>query len=256
MGQAVLVGADVEDGGRLVGELQDRGVPVTAAVWAYNSNLEEWRLVIATPTPSSSPPSKLYKQVQDILARLDLQLPLSRIMLIRDDDPAVRNLQAVVESDRRDEATVAIHEFELAGRPMSQGRAYRAEVLQYEKQLFDALQRYQPADMILRHANRIGWHDVGVDFVMDDGTRLIGIEAKARRRPLALDDVHRAAGTYEDLRATWPRLVALLLVSRSGFSPRAESWQTRHEFPMLVTWATRDDDPALHRALDHALHRD
>lgn len=49
MAEDVLVSADIERGAALVRAMDEAGFPVLGAMWLYRTDLEAWRLTIATP---------------------------------------------------------------------------------------------------------------------------------------------------------------------------------------------------------------
>ncbi len=254
MDQSKLVAEDVADGARLIAELQDRGFPITVALWAYTADLEAWQLVIATSLPATGSRSRAYRTVQEVLEDLGLRLSLSRITLIRDSDPSVVNVKALVESDPHDLDTVPIGQAEFGGRSAGSAYAYKSEWLRYGRELLTALRRYQgPYAVIPEQEVSELPSNIHVDFLLDRGDRAIAVEAKARKRPLGIADVHHAAGLYDSLRVFFPRPISLLLVSQKGFSHLAvEEWTQVHRPPLLVTWAGPQDDESLHAAINHA----
>lgn len=49
MDKTALVGFEVEKGARIVQILDDAGLQIRVALWAYLSEYEEWRLVLSSP---------------------------------------------------------------------------------------------------------------------------------------------------------------------------------------------------------------
>jgi hypothetical protein len=54
MDKPALVNSDMDAGERLVRGLDEAGLKVTAALWFYMSDSDEWRLMLATPVVVSS----------------------------------------------------------------------------------------------------------------------------------------------------------------------------------------------------------
>jgi hypothetical protein len=94
MAEAVLVSEDVAAGLELVKLLDQAGFPVTAAVWIYFPDAEEWRLVIRTPRAGKDL-LEAYREVataMDQKGDLRQRLNLARVKLV---PPSDRTLQAM-----------------------------------------------------------------------------------------------------------------------------------------------------------------
>jgi hypothetical protein len=94
MAAATLVDEDIAAGHNAVEALDNAGFPVTAAFWLYYSDAETWKLWIATQRAAEDL-QKAYLQVGKILIDQSA-LDLSRIRLVRPDDPMVRAIASVV----------------------------------------------------------------------------------------------------------------------------------------------------------------
>jgi hypothetical protein len=130
---------------------------------------------------------------------------------------------------------------------------FRADAQLYAQELFAALQRHQrPQDVLRRRESLDFLDDFDVDFLLDAGDKAVAVEAKARIRPLQLQDVHRSAGLYDELRALYAHPIGLILVSRSGFTPQAQRWTRMGRSPILVSWAGLTDDESLRAGLEYA----
>ena len=69
MVKASLVESDIEDGRRLLDELNklDSRFLVRAAFWFYRPEVFEWRLFIATPLVNQRGPASAYTDIQGAL---------------------------------------------------------------------------------------------------------------------------------------------------------------------------------------------
>ena len=67
MGNATLVGYDVNAGRQLILALDASGVDVKAAFWLYLEESEEWRLYIATQLVKKLGPREVYSRVLKVL---------------------------------------------------------------------------------------------------------------------------------------------------------------------------------------------
>jgi hypothetical protein len=140
---------DLDKGARLAEGLIARDFPISAAFWAYAESADTWRLVIATPLLARTSRTQVYGIVQRALAELDLDIPLGRITLVRDDDPSIANLRSLVESEGSDRLAISFHHGDIAGEWVDVGFAYKTNALDYERQVGAALRRVLPEDVTI-----------------------------------------------------------------------------------------------------------
>jgi hypothetical protein len=87
MYKTTLVAADIADGQRVVDELE-KIIAVTAALWVYLEEEDEWKLVIVSSDVSGKGPINLYTRVAVLLNDLSadpqkpVQMPLTSITLV------------------------------------------------------------------------------------------------------------------------------------------------------------------------------
>jgi hypothetical protein len=87
MYKTILVGTDIEDGRRLLRELEDRGLHIVAAFW-FQDEEEDWKLIAVSPDVEEKGPTALYTMIAMMLKDLSvdpnrpLQFPLDRITLV------------------------------------------------------------------------------------------------------------------------------------------------------------------------------
>jgi hypothetical protein len=99
MDKTVLVGYSIEEGKKLLRELDQSNLEVTSAFWYYVSESEQYRLVIVTPFFEKHGPRKTYEKVQKVLrSDENLDLTLSDIYLMGPDDPLNKGLRALLNS--------------------------------------------------------------------------------------------------------------------------------------------------------------
>jgi hypothetical protein len=85
MFKTILVAVDIEDGRRILQELEKRQMRITAAFWFHYEDEDEWRFVVVTPDVEEKGPTALYTMfaamLNDLSAdnRSPLQFPLDRI---------------------------------------------------------------------------------------------------------------------------------------------------------------------------------
>jgi hypothetical protein len=87
MYKTTLVAADIVNGQRVVDELE-KMMKVTAALWLYLEEEDEWKLVIVSPDVAEKGPIDLYTRIAVLLNDLSIdpqkpvQMPLTNITLV------------------------------------------------------------------------------------------------------------------------------------------------------------------------------
>ena|SRR5579862_4749351 len=87
MYKTILVETDIEDGRRLLKELEKRHLQMIAAFW-FHEDEEDWKLVVVSSDVDEQGPTKLYTMIALMLKhlshdpKLPLQFPLNRIKLV------------------------------------------------------------------------------------------------------------------------------------------------------------------------------
>ena len=87
-----------EAGENLVRELDRRKFLARAALWLYSSEVNDWRLVIATPQLHSTGPRKIYKALQLIISRMETPIQLGSVALVDAKDPLIKLLSTAVNT--------------------------------------------------------------------------------------------------------------------------------------------------------------
>ncbi len=102
MDKTALVEAVVDEGGNLIRALDDAGFPVRSALWKYNPDQDEWRLIIATPLVDTDGPLDAYKKLDRILEanRPDLGLALPDIQLLSPKDRLIQLFRSAVQTGK------------------------------------------------------------------------------------------------------------------------------------------------------------
>lgn len=90
-----LKASDV-DAGRALLEALDHELPVTAALWLYRPQGEEWRLILASSFVDWYGPSSTYEQVLTVIRSNQLSLPLSMISMTSSRDPMITILRSAI----------------------------------------------------------------------------------------------------------------------------------------------------------------
>lgn len=94
-----LSDAMIEAGARLTAKLDEANVPITAAFWFYDSEVNEWRLFFASPEVSTKGNTEVYKRIQPALKALATEgfsISSLLIRLLDANDRLVRLLSSAV----------------------------------------------------------------------------------------------------------------------------------------------------------------
>jgi hypothetical protein len=82
MYKTVLVKQMIEDGAQLLKRLDDRGIPVRAAVWFEDPERMSWKLILVTSVASNPGPLEAYLQIQQAMNGLALNIALDDIVVM------------------------------------------------------------------------------------------------------------------------------------------------------------------------------
>jgi len=101
MYKTLLVEQEIEDGKKLIEQLEARRFPVSAALWYYFPEKNRWRLVIVSPVADSQGPLKGYGRIQKALGEMEpINLSLDDIRLMGKEDPEYRDLKQALGPPR------------------------------------------------------------------------------------------------------------------------------------------------------------
>lgn len=96
-----LTSAMVDAGAELTRKLDEIGLPMTAAFWLFEPEVNEWRLHFASPEVASKGPRAVYDKIRQAIDELKdkaADAPLSAISLIDADADLVRLLRVAVRT--------------------------------------------------------------------------------------------------------------------------------------------------------------
>jgi hypothetical protein len=91
----------IEAGARLTTKLDEMGLPMTAAMWFFEPEINEWRLLIASPKLSSTGPRDVYEAIQKARHALGQEaaaVPMSVIGLIDANHELVQLLRTAMHT--------------------------------------------------------------------------------------------------------------------------------------------------------------
>ena len=98
MGQDILVGIPVEEGRRFVEAVHKSGVRTTVALWMFDAEIRDWRLVLSAPSLDRLGPLAGYRALRKILdgLRPEVEMDLGTIVIANANEPMIRALRSAV----------------------------------------------------------------------------------------------------------------------------------------------------------------
>lgn len=91
-----LTDAMIQAGAELTRKLDEIGLPIVAALWLFDTEVNEWRLLFASPAVSTQGPLQVYERIQHALQQLGdkaAAAPLSVIGLLDEHAELVKRLR-------------------------------------------------------------------------------------------------------------------------------------------------------------------
>lgn len=102
MDKATLVEQDFKAGEKLVRALDEAQINVHSAFWLYDSETDNWRLIIASKVADFSSPRRAYSQIKRVLRRLDENennpISLENISVISPNHPLISILKTAINT--------------------------------------------------------------------------------------------------------------------------------------------------------------
>jgi hypothetical protein len=98
----MLTNEMIERGAELTRQLDCAPIEVIASFWLYISESEKWRLIIASPQVTKNGPKKVYRKIQDVLAKIPEESPrisLMDISVVQDDYPLISLLRRAIKPE-------------------------------------------------------------------------------------------------------------------------------------------------------------
>lgn len=96
-----LTGLMIDAGAELTKKLDESGLPVTTALWLFVPELNEWRLLFASPEVGTKGPRDVYEKIQQVINQLGdtaSAVPLSVVSLLDPNDDLVRLLKVAIRT--------------------------------------------------------------------------------------------------------------------------------------------------------------
>jgi hypothetical protein len=100
MDKGTLVDQAKADGARFVRALDATGFPVTAALWIFDPQAEDWRLVIATPLIEAKGPKEVYGVLRAALHELqpEVVFGLNDVWVVSPKEPLIQLMGSLVNT--------------------------------------------------------------------------------------------------------------------------------------------------------------
>ena len=116
------------DGQKFVDALDLASFEFNAAFWLYESDIDDWRLYVATPTVDSDGSREAYSRIHRILSELaqPIDISLSHVRVVSPSDPIVRALKSAYKVETGD-ATVHVRKSIFEGVVIEDALVYRIE---------------------------------------------------------------------------------------------------------------------------------
>ncbi|GAA3531184.1 hypothetical protein GCM10022419_007840 [Nonomuraea rosea] len=247
---------DIEEGARLVQELEDRGFPLSAALWAHMEDSDEWLLVIAAPSEVVTSRATAYQLIQDALRDLGLNVPLSRITLVKDEDRTIQNLRALAEAERSRTLGLKFGPASISSQHVTEGYVYLRGPLEYERQVFDALRQMADLGQVLdaRGSRLFADAPSRFDFIFSSARKIVLVEVHALTHRLPADHIRDTVAWHSRAAHASPAPVALLVVAKNGFTEAAEECAREfQEILRLITWSGSADISTLRAGITDLL---
>jgi hypothetical protein len=102
MDKKTLVNIDIEEGKKLIDLLDRSGMKISSAFWLYLTEIQEWRLMLATPDIDTLGRKKTYAKILELLNQHleSIDMPLDAISVISPDQELNRHLRTVVKKGK------------------------------------------------------------------------------------------------------------------------------------------------------------
>lgn len=100
MDKKTLVNIDIEEGKKLLEILDKSSIKITSAFWFYLTEIEEWRLMLATKLIEEVGPQKAYTKLLENTNKHKetIDIPLEAITLISPNDPLNLLLKSAIKT--------------------------------------------------------------------------------------------------------------------------------------------------------------
>jgi len=99
----VLTDQMIAAGAELTKQLDRSDWSAVGSLWLYESEINQWRLLLVSPLVSTEGPLAAYRQVSTALRLVNQPLSLENISVVAPEDPRVRALASAYQTGLRNE---------------------------------------------------------------------------------------------------------------------------------------------------------
>ncbi|WP_141434396.1 hypothetical protein [Bacillus sp. 03113] len=104
MDKTTLVERDFKDGEKLIKELDEAHLNVHSALWLFNSENDNWRLIIASKNVDFQTPKRVYSEIKRVLKRMEntgdkIDISLQNISVVSPNYPLIKILGIAIRTD-------------------------------------------------------------------------------------------------------------------------------------------------------------
>ena len=102
MDKKTLVNIDIEEGKKVIDLLDRSGMQISSAFWLYLTEIQEWRLMLATPDIDTLGRKKTYAKILELLNQHleSIDMPLDAISIISPNQDLNKHLRTVMDKGK------------------------------------------------------------------------------------------------------------------------------------------------------------
>ncbi len=103
MAKEVLLESDITAGARLIEELDKKGADVSAALWFFDPDLSEWKLLLVSPTFEKNGLTASYTMVSEVISSIgdvNKSISIDNMKIVKNNDPMMRLLKGIVRTGK------------------------------------------------------------------------------------------------------------------------------------------------------------
>lgn len=126
MVEAALVASDIDSGKQVLTALDADDVDVRLALWWYDTDSGEWRLLLGLPVVDRSGAEVGYKLVQRTLTKHHIELPLRRIEVEGIHSPRTVSIRRLVRTPSNATSNISISASRVGRVPIEGALIYRS----------------------------------------------------------------------------------------------------------------------------------
>ncbi len=119
----------IEAGAELTAKLDEVGLPITAALWLFTPELNEWRLLFASPEVNSAGPRGVYEKIRQAVEALGTKgasVPLSIIGVLDAEADLARLLKVAIRTPESGLGRIRFSKNVINGHFIDDALIYRA----------------------------------------------------------------------------------------------------------------------------------